>query len=571
VPSSLICLLLRRTTALLLAVLVSSHLTAQNLEIHIINVGWGASLFVKGPNGTTILMEAGNTGKGTNRVVPYLRDSIAYPPSAGFDYTIAGHQHCDHIGGMAEVVNAGYNVRIKNYYNGSSYSTTCVTGWNAAAATTTAGAPVAMPVGAQIDLGNGAELTCIARNGSIIGGGTVSVSDENDRSIAALIQYGGFDFLWASDLGGGSETCTGRSTSQVDVETSVITAISPGGAYPMISLGGIDVLYVNHHGSESSTNKNWMNLSRPAVAVISTGDGQATTWNFPRVDVVEHVLLDGSTCVTAPPTLVLQTEEGKPTGSSTSFAGYCVGDIRITTDGVSTFTVSADGNVTEGPDERTAAGLPRTISLDNATLPIQLASFSASVVRNNDVEVSWHTVSETNNYGFEVERRRGQRSEVGGQRSEVSNQTSEWVKVGFVEGHGTTLEPQSYSYVDRAVPFGKYFYRIKQIDLDGKSETFREMEVNVGVSPDKVVLAQNYPNPFNPSTVIEFVVPKTGLASLKVYNVLGQEVRTLFEGVAEAGKIHAARFDATNLASGIYFYRLRSSEKVETKRMMVLK
>ena len=92
-----------------------------------------------------------------------------------------------------------------------------------------------MPVGTVIQLGNGAKITCIARNGSIIGGGSVAVTDENDRSIALLIKYGGFDYLWASDLGGGSDSCTGRSTAQLDVETSVIQAISPGGANPLIS------------------------------------------------------------------------------------------------------------------------------------------------------------------------------------------------------------------------------------------------------------------------------------------------------------------------------------------------
>src|SRR5215475_1661286 len=98
--------------------------SAQQLEIHYINVGWGASVFVKGPDGTTVLMEAGNTGMGTARVVPYLK-SIGIMPANGLDYTIAGHQHCDHIGGLDEVVQAGYNIHVKNYYNGSSYSSNC--------------------------------------------------------------------------------------------------------------------------------------------------------------------------------------------------------------------------------------------------------------------------------------------------------------------------------------------------------------------------------------------------------------------------------------------------------------
>jgi len=177
-----------------LATLVFSIVPAfsQQLEIHTINVGWGGSILVKGPNGTTVLLDGGDTGMGTNRVVPYLQ-SIGINAANGLDYIVAGHQHCDHIGGLDEVINAGYDVHVKNYYNGSSATSTCVTGWNNAAATTTAGSPVSMPVGTVISLGSGATLTCVLRNGSIIGGGSVSVTDENDRSIGVLVQYGGFD------------------------------------------------------------------------------------------------------------------------------------------------------------------------------------------------------------------------------------------------------------------------------------------------------------------------------------------------------------------------------------------
>ena len=369
--------LLRSVLGLLLV--FSIPLAAQQLEIHYINVGWGESVFVKGPGGTTVLLEAGNTGKGTQYVVPYLQ-SIGVPPSAGLDYMIGGHQHCDHIGGLDEVINAGYNVRVKQYSNGSSYASSCVDGWNAAAATTTAGAPVPMPVGTVIQLGNGATMTCVARNGSIIGGGSVSVSDENDRSIALLIQYGGFDYLWASDLGGGSDSCTGRSTAQLNVESAVINAISPGGAFPLISAGGIDLLNVNHHGSESSTNPDWFNKSDPAVAIIGVGDGQTSGWDLPRIDVVEHVLLGQSaSCITAPPTFVLQTQEGAPAGTLTSHAGFCVGNIKITTDGNNIFTVSADGAVHSGPNELVGSGLPLSFTLDSAPPPPDVTAPTTSI------------------------------------------------------------------------------------------------------------------------------------------------------------------------------------------------
>jgi lysophospholipase L1-like esterase len=190
-------------------------------------------------------------------------------------------------------------------------------------------------------------------------------------------------------------------------------------------------------------------------------------------------------------------------------------------------------------------------------LAVQLSSFTGRAVSQDEVRLEWTTLTETDCYGFEVYKMRGE--------------TGAWTKIGFVEGHGTTLAPQSYSHVDHGVTFGKYSYQIKQIDLDGKSKTFPEVEVTVGVTPDRLILAQNYPNPFNPSTVIEFVIPQSSFASVKVYNLLGQEIATAFSGNAEAGKINSTRFDATNLPSGIYYYSLKTSGKVETKRMVLMR
>jgi hypothetical protein len=196
-------------------------------------------------------------------------------------------------------------------------------------------------------------------------------------------------------------------------------------------------------------------------------------------------------------------------------------------------------------------------TIDATPLPIQLASFTASVVRQSDVEVTWTTISETNNYGFEVYRKR--------------NDNGDWEKLSFVEGHGTTLSPHSYSYVDHAVPFGSYAYYINQIDLDGKSQPFPEMNVMVGLAPGDYLLTQNYPNPFNPSTLIDFAVPQTGFATLKVYNTLGQQVATLFEGTAVGGRIYTRHFDASRLASGVYAYRLAAGSYVGTKKMLLLR
>ena len=94
---------------------------------------------------------------------------------------------------------------------------------------------------------------------------------------------------------------------------------------------------------------------------------------------------------------------------------------------------------------------------------------------------------------------------------------------------------------------------------------------NGSENPTVFALSQNYPNPFNPSTVIQFTVPSNGRAVLKVFNILGQEVATLFDGVATAGEYHQETFDASRLASGIYFSQLEFDGKMQMKKMLLLK
>lgn len=368
----------------------------QDLEIHYINVQQGQSTLIIGPDGTTILYDGGNEFKGTNEVVPYLL-GIGIPTTQALDYVIASHRDTDHYMGLTEVINYGYDV-LHVYDNGSDKYNPYVQAFLDAAATTTAGAVLPMPLGTVINLGNGATATCVAVNGSVIGTGAVSggQANENDRAVCLLIKYGNFEYLVTGDLGGGSDDylCTGRSTTQVNIETPLVQAIMPAGANPLLSQYGIEVAHVGHHGSESSTNADYMNILTPAVACIAVGSGQGTDWFHPRIDVVESVLLAQASCITAPAALVLQTEEGDPTGYKTSFAGYCVGDIVISTGGVNTYSISASGAVSQGPDERTAAGLPQVYyfeeyaAVDNA--PIIYNVHDENVTRTS-ADIAWST------------------------------------------------------------------------------------------------------------------------------------------------------------------------------------
>ena len=116
---------------------------------------------------------------------------------------------------------------------------------------------------------------------------------------------------------------------------------------------------------------------------------------------------------------------------------------------------------------------------------------------------------------------------------------------------------------------GKYSYRLKQIDNDGQFEYSKTLEVDLnGVS--KFELSQNYPNPFNPATTIKFNLPAAGNVRLTLFNILGQELRTLVNDFKEAGT-HTLNFNAEDLNSGIYIYKIDAYGFTQTKKMTVVK
>jgi hypothetical protein len=194
----------------------------------------------------------------------------------------------------------------------------------------------------------------------------------------------------------------------------------------------------------------------------------------------------------------------------------------------------------------------------NDPLPVELISFTA-VLQGTSALLNWSTATETNNSGFQIER------SVDG--------SGVWAEVTFVKGAGTSSSPKTYSYEDQNLAPGVYIYRIKQIDNDGTATIYnpkQQPKVDAGAS-NIFQLGGNYPNPFNPTTNLQFSVPQDGYASLKVYNMLGQEVATLFSGIAKAGHFIPATFDASRLASGIYFARLQYSGKSLVQRMLMTK
>ncbi len=198
-------------------------------------------------------------------------------------------------------------------------------------------------------------------------------------------------------------------------------------------------------------------------------------------------------------------------------------------------------------------------------IPVELTSFSASIV-DNAVRLNWSTASELNNNGFEIQRK------VNSSQSSVSN--SEYEEIGFVDGKGTTTEIQHYSFNDNNLETGVYSYRLKQIDFDGSFNYSNTIEVDLN-GLTSFTLEQNYPNPFNPSTKIKYTIPSVGTSlvnfvQLKVFDVLGNEVATLVNELMPAG-VYEVTFNASELSSGVYIYKLQAGDYISARKMLLTK
>jgi agmatine deiminase len=191
------------------------------------------------------------------------------------------------------------------------------------------------------------------------------------------------------------------------------------------------------------------------------------------------------------------------------------------------------------------------------SVPVELTGFY-SFNKGHYISLTWITASELNNKGFEI------------QRSSSASSAREWETLAFVPGRGTTTEFSYYNYDDNTVTAGKYSYRLKQIDYNG---TFSYSdEVFAEIYPFEFALYQNYPNPFNPSTVIKYEIGSRQFVSLKIYDLLGNEISTLVNETKDPG-VYEVRFDASynKLSSGIYMYKLTSGAFSATKKLIFVK
>src|SRR4030095_4926058 len=203
-------------------------------------------------------------------------------------------------------------------------------------------------------------------------------------------------------------------------------------------------------------------------------------------------------------------------------------------------------------------------SIASSPLPVVLSSFSHTI-NNRTVNLYWQTIKEINNSGFDIERKSKPNNSAG---------FSGWQKINFVRGRGNSTDINNYEFTDNGLTSGEYMYRLKQIDFNGNYEYFNLPGVIIIQKPVEFFAGQNYPNPSNPKTKIDYQIPFDGNVSLRVYDISGKEVSIIVDGFKQAD-YYTAEFDGSNLASGVYFYRITADGEglkfTKTFKMILLK
>ena len=365
----------------------------------------------------------------------------------------------------------------------------------------------------------------------------------------AIAQNGLFisEYVEGSSFNKAIEIVNGTGTT-IDLSAYRIAIYSNGSATPTftipldaVSLSNLDVFVLSHSSADTAilnaANQTSGSLSFNGNDVVSLQETAGT-----NIDVIGQIGVDPGTewgsGLTSTQNNTLRRKSSVNTGDpdgSNAFdpAGEWDGFAQDTFDGLGSHTI------------------------DNP-LPVELTSFTYSVI-DGIVKLIWTTATEMNNYGFQIERRKI---------------TDAWQSIGFVEGKGTTTEPQYYEFVDVSEKIGNYDYRLKQIDTDGSFEYSQVLSIFVS-GPVTTRLAQNHPNPFNPSTTITFAVPEAGEVKLAIYNLRGQLIQTLHSGPIAVGQ-HSVVWDGTDfrgakVASGIYLYKLQAKDFVATRKLVFTK
>ncbi|MHB8337868.1 MAG: ice-binding family protein [Ignavibacteriaceae bacterium] len=399
------------------------------------------------------------------------------------------------------------------------------------------------------NLGTASSFAVLAAAGISNTGSTVLTGDIGSyptNTITGLTAVGGSGPGTYSGTNYGNSATT--DTAMIDLNTAYLDAMNQAGTITTIAsdLASQNLnagIYNSADGTFGNTGTLTLTGSSSAVFIFRMSTTLITASS-------SNVILSGGVVWT---NVFWQVGSSATLGTSSHLEGTILANTSITAN----TSATVNGRLLAGAVTSTGA-----VTLDaNTALPVELTSFTAAL-NNSAVELNWNTATEVNNYGFDIER---------SQMSEASSQNLTWNKIGFVKGNGNSNSPKNYSFVDNTVSYGSYAYRLKQIDNDGAYKYSFVVEVNSGQMQYSFLLNQNYPNPFNPSTEIQFGVSKNSPATLTIFNVLGEKVATLFNGNAVAGQVYNVTLNGSNLASGIYYYKLQTNDNTEVKKMILMK
>jgi|WetSurMetagenome_2_1015567.scaffolds.fasta_scaffold02621_3 photosystem II stability/assembly factor-like uncharacterized protein len=342
----------------------------------------------------------------------------------------------------------------------------------------------------------------------------------------------------------GGTTWTTKTLTGAQGATGFVTSI----AFNNNKLNGVAAGYGTYNSISRTTNGgvNWFAQAIPSTVPIGSGTNFGELKWIPGYNTV-YLIVSSPT-----QTQSFKSEDGGATWMPLTFPNN---------GGVT----HMDAVYTAGMSQLSSISSPGPIfKITDSPMPVKLQSFTYSV-SGRDVNLKWVTSMEENNSGFEIYR---MSTDLSG------NNPTDWTNIGFVHGNGNTNNTTVYNFSDKKLSSGKYNYKIKQIDYNGNYEYFNlEGSVNIG-NATKHELSQNYPNPFNPTTNIDYQISQDSKVMLKVYDISGREVMTLVNTQQKAG-YYTVPFNATNLSSGNYFYKLivgsNGNETVITKKMTVIK
>jgi hypothetical protein len=335
------------------------------------------------------------------------------------------------------------------------------------------------------------------------------------------------------------------------VQPGPTTGITTAFKFQVTQIGTVSAIrfYAGEDGGGSNTVTLWTNAGvslGSATSTVSAGPG----WK--QINITGVFLVPGTTYVVS---------RFNPLG----YYAETVGGIGLNNDPQPPFIVvgALDDPIGNGVYAYTdnAALFPNNPSMNASnywvdlvftptfSLPVTLVDFDAAV-SNKNVGLSWKTRTEQNNRGFDIQR---------------SNNGTDWYTIGFVAGAGESTTTKSYSYTDKSLAPGLYYYRLNQLDHDGKSKTSSTVTATIG---GKGAITLNFANPFVQSGSIRFDLPTAQKIRLSVVDLSGREVKVLADKKAEAGS-HLIKLDRSALGRQTYFIRLQTETEVITKKILV--